>query len=90
MTQLSDAVQLLADLGILPFILGAAVATLANVVWRSFRMAGGGDLKHGENWTFQDYLDSEFPTWREWDDQSRNWDTAFDEFNIWQTERNMQ
>ena len=90
MTQLTDAIQFLADLGILPFILGAAVATLANVVWRNFRMAGSGDLKHGKNWTFQDYLDSEFPTWRDWDDQSRNWDVAFDEFDTWQTERRMQ
>jgi len=81
MTQLSDGIQLLADLGILPFILGAAVATLANVVWRNFRLAGS-SIGHGENWNFQDYLDSEFPTWREWDDQSRNWDVAYDEFSI--------
>jgi len=86
MTQLSDGIQLLADLGILPFILGAAVATLANVVWRNFRLTGS-NPKPGEGWNFQDYLDSEFPTWREWDDQSRNWDTAYDEFTIWKMER---
>ncbi len=86
MTQLSDGIQLLADMGILPFILGAAVATLASVVWRNFRLAGS-NPKPGDNWNFQDYLDSEFPTWREWDDQSRNWDVAYDEFSIWRMEK---
>ena len=86
MTQLTDGVQLLADLGILPFILGAAVASLASVIWRNFRLAGS-TPKPGQGWTFQDYLDSEFTDWRQWDDQSRNWDIAHDEYAIWKMDR---
>ncbi len=37
MTQIADAITLLTDLGILPYILGAATVGIGAVLWRSFR-----------------------------------------------------
>ena len=37
MTILADGRQLLTDLGILPYILGAATVGIGAVIWRAFR-----------------------------------------------------
>ncbi len=37
MTEIANAITLLTDLGVLPFILGAATVGIGAVLWRSFR-----------------------------------------------------
>jgi len=37
MTEIANAITLLSDLGVLPFILGAATVGIGAVLWRSFR-----------------------------------------------------